>query len=87
MEDYIHALLADYIREHGTNIEVVARDFLKRKGLLEDYLEFIQHPGHRGDELSVYLLAHMGNRAICVITKTGYWSTFEGGGLRRQTLI
>ena len=79
MEDYVHAQLADYIREHRANIEVVARDFLKRKGQsLEDYLEFIQHPGHRGDELSVYLLTRMGNRAISVITKTGYVSTFEG---------
>ena len=47
--------------------------------MLEDYLEFIQHPGQKGDECSVYLLTRMGNRAICVITKTGYWSTFEGG--------
>ena len=66
MEDYACALLVDYIREHGANSEVVARDFLKRKGQsLEDYLEFIQHPEHRGDELSVYLLTHMGNRGIC----------------------
>ena len=78
MEDYVRTQLADYIRVHRANIEVVARDFLKRKGqLLEDYLEFIQHPGHRGDELSVYLLGCMGNRGICVITKTRYWSTFE----------
>ena len=26
-EDYASALLADYIRKHGANIEVVARDF------------------------------------------------------------
>ena len=48
-EDYVHAQLADYIREHRANIEVVARDLFKRKEqLLKDYLEFIQHPGHRG---------------------------------------
>ena len=79
--------MADDIRERGNDIDDIAQDFLKRKGqsLILDYLDFIQQPGHQGDELAVYLLAHMGNRAICVVTKTGYWSTFEGG-LRRQTL-
>ena len=42
-------------------------------------MDFIQQPRHWGDELAVYLLAHMGNRATCVVMKTGYWSTFEGG--------
>ena len=65
----------------NTHIKDITQDFLKRNGqlLILDYLDFIQEPGHWGDELAVYLLAQMGNRAICVITKTGYWSTFEGG--------
>ena len=79
--------MADYIREHGNDIDDITQDFLKRKGqsLIPDYWDFIQQPRHWGDELAVCLLACMGNRAICVVTKTGYWSTFEGG-LRRQTL-
>ena len=86
MEDYVCAQLADYIREHRANIEVVARDFLKRKGqLLEDYLEFIQHPGHRGMNVqSIYLPAWATGQFV--ITKARYWSTFEGD-LRRQALI
>ena len=73
--------MANYIRKHGNDIDDIAQDFLKRKSqsLILDYLDFIQQPGHWGDELAVYLLACMGNRAIFVVTKKGYWSTFEGG--------
>ena len=63
--------MADYIREHGNDTDDIAEDFLKRKGqsLIPDYLDFLQQPGHWGDELAMYLLAHMGNTAICVVTK------------------
>ena len=79
--------MADYIREHGNDIKEIADDLLKRKGqlLIPDYLDFIQQPGHQGDEIVVYLLAQMGNRAICIVAKKGYWSTLRGG-LGRQTL-
>ena len=50
--------MADYIREHGNDIEDTAQHFLKRKGQLfiPDYLDLIQEPRHWGDELAVYLL-------------------------------
>ena len=71
--------MADYIREHGNDIEEITDDFLKRKGHPR-LLGLIQQPRHWGDELAVSLLARMGNRAICVVMKTGYWSTFKGVG-------
>ena len=30
-ENYIQALMADYIREHGNDIDDIAKDFLKKK--------------------------------------------------------
>ena len=68
--------MVNYIRENGNDIDDITQGFLKRKGqlLIPDYLDFIQQPRHQGDELAVYLLAHMGNQAMCVVTKTGYWS-------------
>ena len=72
--DYIWALMVDYIRGHGNNIEEITEDFLKRKvtqSLIPDYLDFIQQPRHWGDELAVYWLAQMVNRAICIVMKTG----------------
>ena len=49
---------------------------LKCKGqALENYLEFIKVQGHKGNELSVHILACVANLKVVVMTKTSFWST------------
>ena len=63
-------------RRQGINI--VAGEYLQQKGqTLDDYVEFIKVPGHKGDELSVHLLACMTNFKVIIMMKTGYWSTVD----------
>ena len=42
---------------------------------LQDYTAYMQQPGNRGDELSLYLCARMCTKHITVITKTSVWYT------------
>ena len=44
---------------------------------MDDYVEFIKVPDHKGNELSVYLLACMMNFKVIIVTKTGYWSIVD----------
>ena len=56
----------------------MAGEYLQRKGqTLDDYVEFIKVPGHKGDELSVHLFACMMNFKVIIVMKTGYWSTVD----------
>ena len=74
-EAYMQSTMADYMEKHSDGIKIIAGDFLKHKGqTMEDYLEFIRVPGHKGDELSVHILACMTNVKVVVVTKTGFWS-------------
>ena len=46
-----------FIRMNYEEVNKIARSFLRQKGLtLDNYLEYIEKPGNRGDELSVHLL-------------------------------
>ena len=45
---------------------------------LNFFCTVLKEAGHRGDKLTVYLLACMANLAIIVITKHGVWTTFDG---------
>ena len=64
--------MADYIEKHSDGIKIIAGDFLKCKSQTsEDYLEFIRVLSHKGDELSVHLLACVTNLKVVVMTKTG----------------
>ena len=77
-EEYMWAIMAEYIQTNADGINVVAGDYLQQKGqTLDDYVEFIKVPGHKGDELSVYLLACMINLKVISVTKTRYWSTVD----------
>ena len=77
-KEYMWAIMAEYIQTNVDGINVVAGEYLKQKGqTLDDYVEFIKVPGHKGDELSVYLLACMTNFKVIVVMKTGYWSTVD----------
>ena len=51
----------------------MAGEFLTCKGTtIADYRNFIKEAGHRGDELTVYLLACMVNFAIIVSQNMGF---------------
>ena len=77
-KEYMWAIMAEYIQTNADGIKVVAADYLQWKGqTLDDYVEFIKVPGHKGDELSVYLLACMTNFKVIMVMKTGYWSTVD----------
>ena len=58
-------------------VNKIARSFLRWKGLtLDNYLEYIEKPGNRGDKLSVHLLAMMQGIHYYIITKNNvYYST------------
>ena len=72
--DYIRAKLAKYITKYMEAVCVVIEEFLWGKGLtIKDYLLYINQPGNRSDELSVYLVSRFCQRYIAVITKDGVW--------------
>ena len=59
-EEYMWTIMAEYIHTNVIGINVVAGDYLQQKGqTFDDYVDIIKVPGHKGDELSVYLLACM----------------------------
>ena len=72
-----HNMCESHILFIRTNYEVVnkiARSFLRWKGLtLDNYLEYIEKPGNRGDELSVHILAMMQGIHYCIITKNNVY--------------
>ena len=77
-EEYMHAIMAKYIQTNADGINAVAGDYLQWKGqTLDDCVEFINVPGHKGNELSVYLLTCMTNFKVVMVTKTRYWSTVD----------
>ena len=71
-KEYMWAIMAEYIQTNVDGINVVAGDYLQWKGqTLDDYVE-LKVPGHKGDKLSVYLLACIMNFKAIIVTKTGY---------------
>ena len=60
------------IKKYGEAVKMVGKTFLSGKGqTLDDYISYIQQPGHHGDELSLHLCAQMCQKQIAVIMKTG----------------
>ena len=52
--------LMHFIKENREKVTTIVALFLKKKKLsLDEYIEFMSTPGHRGDELTVHLLAIM----------------------------
>ena len=53
-EEYMWAIMAEYIQTNADGINVVVGDYLQWKGqTLDDYVEFIKVQGHKGNELCV----------------------------------
>ena len=78
-EHYMWDVLVEYLKTHWEAIAQVSGEFVDHKEInLEDYKDFINQDGKRGDKLSVYLLARMANLAITVVMENGIWSTFDG---------
>ena len=70
----MHESLVLFIRTNYEEVNKIARSFLRWKGLtLDNYLEYIEKPGNRGDELSVHLLAMMQGIHYCIITKNNIY--------------
>ena len=80
--------MAKYIQTNVDGINIVAGEHLQQKGqTLDDYVEFIKVPGHKGDELSVHLLACMTNFKVIIMMKTGYWSTVDDCDISSADII
>ena len=79
MEQNQSIICVSFIRMNYEENNKVARSFLRWKGLtLDNYLENIEKPGNRGDELSVHLLAMMQGIHYYIITKNNvYYSTSD----------
>ena len=71
-EHNMHGLLILFIRMNF-EVDKIARSFLRQKGLTLHYLEYIEKPGNRGDELAVHLLAMMQGVHYCIITKNNIY--------------
>ena len=77
-EEYMRAIIAEYIQTNADGINIVAGEYLQQKGqTLDDYVEFIKVQGHKSNKLSVHLLACMTNFKVVIMMKTGYWSTVD----------
>ena len=73
-EHNMHESLILFIRTNFEEVDKIARSFLRQKGLtLHHYLEYIEKPGNRGDELAVQLLAMMQGAHFCIITKNNIY--------------
>ena len=70
-EHNMHQALILFMKENIDKVEQIAQPFLSKKKLtLDAYIAFMEQPGHRGDELALYLLAVMNQIHYCIITKT-----------------
>ena len=68
---FLHQHLIKYINKYPEAVQYVGKTFLNGKGQkLQDYTAYMQQPGNRGDELSLYICARMCTKHIAVITKT-----------------
>ena len=77
-EEYMQAIVAKYIQTNADGINIVAGEYLQQKGqTLDDYVAFIKVRGHKGEKLSLHLLACMMNFKVVIVMKTGYWSTVD----------
>ena len=57
-------------------VSIIGKKLLPAKGLaVEDFIAHISQPNNRGDELSLYLLARMIQKHLCVIGKNSVWYT------------
>ena len=57
-------------------VRIIAEKLLASKGLaVEDFITYISEQNNRGDELSLYLLARMIQKHLCVIGKNLVWYT------------
>ena len=73
-EHNMHESLVLFIRTNFEEVDKIARSFFRQKGLtLHHYLEYIEKPGIRGDELAVHLLAMMQGAHYCIITKNNIY--------------
>ena len=73
-EHNMYESLVLFIRMNYEEVIKIARSFLRQKGLtLDNYLEYIEKPGNRGNELSFHLLAMMQGIHYCIITKNNVY--------------
>ena len=73
-EHNMHESLVLFIKTNYEEVNKITRSFLRWKSLtLDNYLEYIEKPGNRGDELSVDLLAMMQVIHYCIITKNNIY--------------
>ena len=78
LADFMQNQLADYIIRYCDPMSEVAEEYLSRKGqTFDDYHEYINQLGNKGDELALHIMACMANIATIVVTKTRVWSTFN----------
>ena len=71
LEHNMREVLIRFIKENKDQLNTIAAPFLKKKKLsLDEYIQFMSIPGHRGDELAIHLLAIMHQIYYCIITKS-----------------
>ena len=65
-----------FIKTNKEEVNKIARSFLRWKGLtLDDYIQYKEIPGNRGDELAIHHLAIMQGIHYCIITKDNIYSS------------
>ena len=73
--EYMQSQLIMYMQTYLKGVSIVGKKLLAAKGLaVEDFIVHISQP-NRGDELSLYLLARIIQKHLCVIRKNLVWYT------------
>ena len=68
--------LIRYMKAYLKGVQIVGEKHLASKGLaVEALIAYISQQNNRGDELSLYLLARMIQKHLCVIGKNSVWYT------------
>ena len=74
--EYMRFQLIRCMHTYLKAVQIVGYKLLASEGLaIEDFITYISQQNNRGDELSLYLLARMIQKCLCVIGKNSVWYT------------
>ena len=73
-EQRMREALMHFIKENKDQVNTIAAPFLKKKKLsLDEYIQFMSTPSHRGDELTIHILAIMHQKHYCIVMKSNIY--------------